>query len=228
MKLLLFDIDGTILLTHGIGRRAVEASLSELSGRRIDTSGISFSGKTDPQIIREVLAASGFNGSSLNGLVEEGLEAYTELMRESIRPEATELLGGVKELIEELALRDDVQLSLLTGNLEPLAYLKLKAVGLDHYFPFGAFGSDHEDRYQLPPIAMARAREHTGRAFDGSDVVIIGDTEHDIGCGRGVGAFSVAVCTGRFDRDYLYQHEPDVLLDCLDDPDEFISAVFSN
>src|SRR5690625_7578404 len=83
MKLLLFDIDGTILLTHGIGRRAVEASLSELSGRRIDATGISFSGKTDPQIIREVLAASGFNGASLNGLVEEGLEAYTELMRES-------------------------------------------------------------------------------------------------------------------------------------------------
>src|SRR5690625_5786874 len=118
MKLLLFDIDGTILLTHGIGRRAVEASLSELSGRRIDIIGILFSGKTDPQIIREVLAASGFNGASLNGLVEEGLEAYTELMRESIRPEATELLGGVRELIEELALRDDVQLSLLTGNLE--------------------------------------------------------------------------------------------------------------
>src|SRR5690625_7320545 len=111
MKLLLFDIDGTILLTHGIGRRAVEASLSELSGRRIDTSGISFSGKTDPQIIREVLAASGFNGSSLYGLVEEGLQAYTELMRETIRPEATESLGGVKEMIEELQRQEDVYIS---------------------------------------------------------------------------------------------------------------------
>src|SRR5690625_7379425 len=115
MKLLLFDIDGTILLTHGIGRRAVEASLSELSGRRIDTSGISFSGKTDPQIIREVLAASGFNGCSLAGLVEEGLEEDTELVLEAIRPKATELVGGVSELIEELAQGDDVERSALSG-----------------------------------------------------------------------------------------------------------------
>ena len=228
MKLLLFDIDGTILLTHGIGRRAVEASLSELCGNPIDTTGISFSGKTDPQIIREVLVASGVNGGSLNGLVDEGIEAYTALMEESIRPEATEVLGGVPELIEALSQRSDVQLALLTGNLEPLAYRKLDAAGLGGYFPFGAFGSDHEDRYQLPPIALERARERTGREFDGRDVVIIGDTEHDIGCGRGIGAFSVAVCTGRFDRNYLHQHDPDVLLECLDDPDEFISAVFAN
>lgn len=227
MKLLLFDIDGTLLLTHGIGRRAVERSLSEVCGKTVDTSSISFSGKTDPQIIREVLIANGLDGPLLDGLIDAGTEAYREAMVESILPERVEVLPGVHELIAALDARDDVQLALLTGNLEPLAFKKLAAAELDHYFHFGAFGSDHADRYQLPPIALERAREATSYHFEGKDVVIIGDTEHDIGCGRGIGAFSVAVCTGRFDRACLSAHGADVLFDRLDNTPAFIDAVLT-
>lgn len=225
MKLLLFDIDGTMLRTHGIGRRSVERALSEICDRPVDSSAIQFSGKTDPQIIREVLVANGFNGAFLNGLVDESCRRYAELMEHAIRPHGVEVLPGVRNLIHNLSARDDVQLALLTGNLEPMAYLKLAAVDLDQYFPFGAFGSDNPDRYKLPNIAVSRAEAYTGQRFEGSDVVIIGDTEHDIGCGREIGAFSVAVCTGRFDRACLNAFGADILFDHLEDYKSFVDSV---
>lgn len=226
MKVLLFDIDGTLLLTHGVGRRSVELALSEVTGRPIDTSSISFSGKTDPQIMTEVFEANGFPGHALNGLLDEALDRYCHHMTRRVKPEGVEVLPGIPSLLDRLAARDDVALGLLTGNLESMAFLKLEAAGLARHFSFGAFGSDHPDRYELPPIALARASEHLGREFAGADLVIIGDTEHDIGCGRGVGAFSVAVCTGRFDRACLMVHGADVLFDDLSNADAFIHAVF--
>ncbi len=227
MKLLLFDIDGTLLRTHGIGRRSVERALSEVCDRPIDSSPIHFSGKTDPQIIREVLVANGFDEASMNGLVETASERYREIMEDVIRPEGVEVLPGIPKLISNLSEREDVQLGLLTGNLEPLAYRKLEAGNLASYFSFGAFGSDNSDRYRLPPIAVERAFEHTGRRFEGTEVVIIGDTEHDIGCGRGIGAFAVAVCTGRFDRACLSAFDADILFDHLEDYDAFVDAVLA-
>jgi phosphoglycolate phosphatase len=226
VKVLLFDIDGTLLLTHGVGRRAVELALTEVTGKPIDSTPISFSGKTDPQILIEVFEANGIAGHTLNGMLDEALDRYSHHMRKRVKPEGVEVLPGIPTLLERLVERDDVSLGLLTGNLEPMAYLKLDAVGLGDHFSFGAFGSDHPDRYQLPPIALERAKKHLGREFAGSDLVIIGDTEHDIGCGRGVGAFSVAVCTGRFDRACLMAHGADVLFDDLSDADSFIHAVF--
>jgi phosphoglycolate phosphatase-like HAD superfamily hydrolase len=223
MKLLLFDIDGTILHTHGVGRRSVERVLSDLLDRPIDTQPISFSGKTDPQILREVLELHGLQATP--ELLDDVLDAYIDQMETNLPSARVTLLDGVSDLIAHLHTRDDVQLALLTGNLEPLAYRKLQAVDLDHFFDFGAFGSDHADRPELPAIAIERARERTGRQFNGSDVVIIGDTEHDIHCGRGVGAFSVAVATGHFSCDHLAPFAPDVLLDDLTDHDVFCQHV---
>ncbi|MFW5955419.1 MAG: HAD family hydrolase [Rhodothermales bacterium] len=225
MKLLLFDIDGTIVLTHGVGRRSVERALSETCGRPIDASSVTFSGKTDPQIIAEVLDVNGFDRATFNGLERRALSAYQRFMESSLVSARVELLPGVAALIKHLDGRNDVQLALLTGNLEPLAYRKLRAVGLDCFFAFGAFGSDHPDRYHLPPIAVERALHHTGRRFEGRDVVIIGDTEHDIGCGRGIGALSVGVCTGQYDRACLRGHGADVLFDRLDNTQAFVDAV---
>lgn len=225
MKLLLFDIDGTLLLTHGVGRRSVEAALEQVLGRPMSTEGVSFSGKTDPQIFAEVLARHGLAPADLGGRFDEVLAAYTGLMRSAIETKGVEVLRGVPELLRSLAPRPDLQLALLTGNLEPIAYWKLEAAGLAHHFPFGAFGSDSPDRNALPGIALARARTHTGRHFEGRDVVVIGDTERDIACGRVVGAFAVAVCTGHFTRDDLAPHEPDVLLDDLSDASAFLSHV---
>ena len=217
MKLLLFDIDGTILNTHGAGRRAIEAALTGALGRPVDTERISFSGKTDPQILDEVMACLDLDASERAAHLPDAVEAYMTALRQHLDPAQVTLLPGIRELVQDLHEQPDVQLALLTGNLEPMAYFKLSAVGMDGYFDFGAFGSDSPHRPDLPAIAVERAEEHTGRRFSGKDVVIIGDTEHDIACGRGIGAFSVGVCTGHYARTDLEPHLPDVLLDDLTD-----------
>ncbi len=223
--MLLFDIDGTLLHTRGVGRGAVTDALSDLCGRAITTDGVSFSGKTDPQIMREVLLLNGFDRSEAARLIDDALDAYASVMEARLEPEHVTVLPGVEALLERLGAAEGAHLALLTGNVERTGRLKLRAAGLDGYFPFGAFGSDHADRYQLPPYALRAAEAHTGRAFAGSDVVIIGDTEHDLCCGREIGARSVGVCTGRYGRDALSAHAPDVLLDDLSDADLFFERV---
>ncbi len=225
MKLFLFDIDGTILRTHNVGRHALEDALAEVVGRPLPTAGVSFSGKTDPQILREILESHGLEEETHDGDFERILDAYMNHMRSVLTPERFELLPGVAELIPRLASMPDVRLGLLTGNVKPMAYFKLEAVGLAQYFPFGAFGSDHAERRRLPALAVERARALTGRTFTGKDVVIIGDTEHDIDCGRGIGACSVGVCTGRFSCEELAAHHPDLLLPDLSDPAPLLALI---
>jgi phosphoglycolate phosphatase-like HAD superfamily hydrolase len=224
VKLLLFDIDGTIL-TSSIGRSAMQQALARCCGRSLSTAHISFAGKTDPQIVREILSTNGFAVAEVAALLPEVLAAYVEAAHQHMQPDAVTILPGIHGLLDHLAERDEVQLALLTGNLEVTAYLKLEAAGLDGYFPFGAFGSDHADRAALPPIAVHRAHTHRGHAFAGKNVVIIGDAENDVRCGRGVGAFSVAVCTGLTDRATLAAEAPDLLLDDLCDHGAFVRKV---
>ena len=110
--------------------------------------------------------------------------------------------------------------------MERTGYLKVGALGLGKdVFPFGSFGSDHADRYELPAIAVERAKTHTGIDFKGQDVVIIGDTRHDILCGESLGVFSVAVATGHYDASDLRQYNPHLLLEDLSDHDAFINGV---
>ena len=227
MKLLLFDIDGTLLRTQGVGRKLVAAALSQVCSRSISTDDISFSGRTDPQIFREALVRNGCSEEEAERLLPDAFAAYLEMMHESLQPEAVEVMPGAHDLLAHLAETPNIQLALLTGNLEPTAYLKLAAAGLADYFPFGAFGSDHADRPALPAIAVQRARAHTNHDFAGKNVVIIGDTEHDIRCGDAIGAFSVGVCTGHFSRTDLERHLPDLLLDDLSDAAQFVQHVLN-
>jgi phosphoglycolate phosphatase-like HAD superfamily hydrolase len=132
-----------------------------------------------------------------------------------LQPSDITVLDGVIDVLASLGARPDTHLALLTGNLERTAWAKLKAAGLDSYFDWGAFGSDHHDRNQLPRIAAHRFQERTGRTFPASRTVIVGDTEHDISCARFGGTWVIAVCTGRSDRQTLELHAPDLLLDSL-------------
>ncbi|RMF58669.1 MAG: HAD family hydrolase [Bacteroidetes bacterium] len=218
MKLLLFDIDGTLLTIQGAGREALEAALHDLLGRPVSTEAITFSGKTDPQILREILEHHGLYDATRNGMFERMLEAYRSQLEARLHPERFILYPGVRSLLEQLARRHDVCLGLVTGNLEPLAYAKLRVVGLDRFFPFGAFGSDHPDRRRLPPIAIDRAHRLVGHPFAPDDVIVIGDTDRDIDCARASGVRVVSVCTGRFGREHLAPLQPDLLLDDLSDP----------
>ena len=226
MKLILFDIDGTLLRVSRTGGQLVRDVLGKLIGRTVVTDGIRFSGRTDYPIIRDVLIASGLDKDEAEDMLPDVVAAYEEQTLKFLSDGEAHPLPGARELLSRLADRDDVVLGLLTGNIESLAYAKLRACSIDHHFEFGAFGSDREDRYELPEVALGRAHEHTGQHFVGKDVVIIGDTEHDILCGRSIGVFAVAVATGYFDRDFLGGHEPDLLLDDLSNSSQFIEAVF--
>lgn len=217
MKLLLFDIDGTLLETGGVGRKAVESALSELAGQPISTEGVSFSGKTDPQILREVLTLNDVHPDLLNGRFAEVVDAYRAMLPRLLQAAMVRALPGAAALVERLHAEPAVQLGLLTGNVREMAYLKLDAIGLGGYFPFGAFGCDHEDRNALPAVAVERALAHAGRPFEPSDVLVIGDTPRDVECARAYGARVVAVATGRFGRAELAEHAPDALLDSLED-----------
>jgi len=217
VRLLLFDIDGTLLETHGAGRRAVEAALSDLTGRAVSADGISFSGKTDRQILREVLTASGADGEWLDGRFDEALGAYETTAHRLLDAARVTALPGAVALVERLAGEAAAQLALLTGNIRPMAYRKVEAVALAEHFPFGAFGCDHEDRNCLPAVAAERAEAHTGRRFGPEETVVIGDTPRDVACARAFGARVVAVATGKFSREELAVHTPDILLDDLQD-----------
>ena len=198
---LLFDIDGTLLQAHGVGRRCIEAALEHVVGGAFDTSALSFSGKTDTQIFREVLTAAGdadLDRTDADGVHGALGDTYCELMHECLPDAHVEALPGAVDLVRRLA-RDGVAMGLLTGNLQPLAYAKVARVGLGPAeFPFGAFGSDAEDRNALPAIAAERVGSLLGQDVMGADLVVIGDTPLDIACARAAGAMAVAVATGRY------------------------------
>lgn len=205
MKLILFDIDGTLLWTNGAGRRAIHRALLDETGTAGPVDGFRFDGKTDPQIVRELLALAGHPAAADDGRVHAVCDRYVALLEaELTRPaQATRVMPGVPDLLAALAPREaggDALVGLLTGNLERGAALKLRSAGIPpHRFAVGAYGSDSADRIDLPPVAARRAAERTGRTFAGGDIVIVGDTPADVACGAPIGARAVAVATGFFD-----------------------------
>lgn len=223
MHLLLFDIDGTLVRVNGAGRRAVESALSDVVETRLSTTGVQFSGKTDPQIVRDIFDANDIDAT--DDLVEKAVSVYADVAVHALQPEDVTALPGAADLVAGLSRRDDVVLGLLTGNVQSMAHRKLDVVALADYFGFGAYGSDHADRNQLPEVALRRAREHTGRAPDRSKTTIIGDTVRDITCGRFAGVRCVAVATGGASRSELEEAEPDILLDRLPGVDSFSRQV---
>jgi phosphoglycolate phosphatase-like HAD superfamily hydrolase len=225
MHLLLFDIDGTLVRVNGAGRRAVESALSDVVGTDLTTDGVQFSGKTDPQIVRDIFVAN--DVAATDDLVHEAVSVYAEVAVDALQPSDVTALPGAADLVDALSHHADVFLGLLTGNVRSMAHRKLDVVALADYFGFGAYGSDHADRNRLPEVALERARAHTGRTFTGSNTTIIGDTVRDIACGRFAGARCVGVATGSASRDELQEAGPDVLFDRLPDVDTFRHRVLA-
>ncbi|HET9794248.1 MAG TPA: HAD hydrolase-like protein [Thermoanaerobaculia bacterium] len=209
-SLILFDIDGTLLSAGRASRDALREAFEKTGVPDMTFEGYDFSGKTDPQIVRELLAAR--SDPACDGAnVSRVIEFYLEALEARIGPDAVVAKKGAAELLAALAGRPDVTLALLTGNHERGARAKLAPVDFNRYFPFGAFGSDHADRYELPAIAIARARALTGRDFLGKRVVVVGDSIHDVACGRAIGVKSVAVASGLTPADRLARENPDHL-----------------
>jgi phosphoglycolate phosphatase len=201
MKLVLFDIDGTILLTAGAGRRAIVAAIGEEVGSNVAFDRVRFDGKTDPQIVTELLEAAGQRGPHASTRVETLCRRYVSLLARELEHASarTTVMPGVHALLDRLEPEPGVVLGLLTGNLAEGAALKLRSGGLDPArFRVGAYGSDSADRPDLPPIAAQRAQSYFGRVPSGAEVVIIGDTPADVGCGQCIGARALGVATGAY------------------------------
>jgi phosphoglycolate phosphatase-like HAD superfamily hydrolase len=227
MKVALFDIDGTLVWTHGAGRRAMERALGDVFGTS-GPSGHRYDGKTDMQIVREAMRLEGFADDVIDARMATVCSLYLrELERELGAPDhGAKLLPGVAGVLDALDAREDVLLGLLTGNLVAGAMHKLRAVGVSPArFVVGAYGSDHELRPELPAIAQTRASALLGRPVPGASCVIIGDTPSDVACGRGIGARSIAVATGHYDVPALAACAPGAVFADLTDTDAVVRAI---
>ncbi len=215
-RLLLFDIDGTLVHSNGAGREALVATLMELFGTAGPVAHYTMDGKTDPRIISDLLTAANVPATE----IEAALPHIYELM--AVKAHAIFPLKqmtpcpGVPALLARLQQCPAVVLGLLTGNGRLTAPLKLLYAGIDPaLFVVGAYGSDHIDRNQLPAIAMQRAAAQSGFAFNGSHTVVIGDTPADILCARAGRATAVAVASGWHSAATLAKYHPDHLLENL-------------
>ncbi|MDX1688130.1 MAG: HAD hydrolase-like protein [Candidatus Promineifilaceae bacterium] len=229
MRLLLFDVDGTLIHSNRAGRAALVYALEEIFGTAGPADSYQMAGKTDPLIITELLQAAGIPPAE----VEPKLERVYELMarrgqtlfwERGIKP-----CAGVPALLDALQRRDDVLLGLVTGNARVTAPLKLAAAGLDpSQFRVGAFGSDDRDRNRLPALAMRRAAQLSGRSVNGADTVVVGDTPADVLSARAGGARAVAVATGGHSAATLAQTNPDHLLENLADTETVLQILLND
>jgi phosphoglycolate phosphatase len=226
-RLVLFDIDGTLISDGGASRAAFGEALGRVFTYTGDLARYDFSGRTDPQIAAMVLRDAGVADGEIAERMAELWEVYlTALARNaSAAPEKVRVLPGMVPLLEALAGRDDVMLALLTGNIERGARLKLAPPALNAYFPFGAFGSDSAKREALPPIAVERACAIDGHRFAGRDVVIIGDSIYDVRCGVPHGATTIAVASGKTSAERLRAENPHYLFDDASDLPAMLAAI---
>jgi phosphoglycolate phosphatase len=222
-KLILFDIDGTLITCRGRAGDALARAMAATFGTPGPVETYRYSGKTDPQIVHELMAAAGLKRADVAPRLGEVFARYLEILEPALAGHARPL-PGVEPLLDALAARDDVALGLLTGNIEPGARVKLRVTGLDRHFKVGAFGSDDEVRDRLVPVARRRALAHWGDDFAGARTVIVGDAEADVLCARAGGARAVAVASGWTDRSVLAALGPDALLDSLE-PEAALAAI---
>ena len=229
-RLVLFDIDGTLLWTDGAGRRAIHRALIEVFGAT-GPADHRFDGKTDPQIVRELMRDVGHDDAHIDARLQGLFIRYVQCLREELRDPAhpSKPLPGVTDLLDALSRRSDVTLGLLTGNLVDGARAKLEAVGIDpDIFVVGAYGSDHELRPELPAIAQRRARARLGVGIAGSDIVVIGDTPADLQCGRDIGVRAIGVATGRYTTDDLAAQGAVAVFADLSDTDAVVRAILDD
>src|SRR4029450_3204618 len=222
-RLLLFDIDGTLIHSGGAGVQALKSAFKERFGIDDDLHDIEIAGMTDSGIVLSILNKHKIPATNEN--VSAFLDSYVHFLSLELPRRKGKLLPGVLELLEKLKSRPHLVLALLTGNVSRGARLKLDHYGVWHFFEFGAFADDHRDRNRLGPFARARAKEKHGREFSASEIDVIGDTPRDIACGRALGARTVAVATGTWTRDQLAEHQPDFLIDNLSNLEHVIHTL---
>mgnify|MGYP002713221448 CR=1 FL=1 len=227
-KLLLFDIDGTLIRSNGAGRLTLAYALDKLFGTVGPLESYNMSGKTDPRIITDLLTAAGVSPKEIKKQLPAVYELMAEHGQKIFQEKGMSACVGVPELLMKLTRHEDVLLGLLTGNSQLTAPLKLSAAGIDPLqFKVGAYGSDAMDRNELPTIGMSRASQLTGEQFNGNNTIIIGDTPADILCARAGKATAVAVASGWHAAATLADYRPDHLFENLGETETVLQALLS-
>jgi phosphoglycolate phosphatase len=228
-RLVLFDIDGTLIDTGGAGGRAVRRAMEEVYGTAGPVDGYSFAGKTDTRIARDLLLAGGVPAEVIDAREDVLWDRYVTYLSEELGDGVTRALPGIPPLLDRIeAAVEQAVLGLLTGNIPGGARAKLSAAHIEfERFRVGAFGSDHADRARLPAVAVHRAFHSTGRRFERKEIVIVGDTPADISCGESLGVKTVAVATGSYTRDELARHDPDHLFDSFEEVEAALEAILA-
>ncbi|MEK6689683.1 MAG: HAD family hydrolase [Nitrospirota bacterium] len=222
-KLILFDIDGTLISSGGAGTRALNKSFNEIFSIPDGFKGVRMAGKTDIEIMKEGMFRHNINPE--DKLVKKMVNGYIYHLGKEINNNGRHLKPGIKEIINKLKNVDGFYLGLLTGNLEKGARLKLEPFGINPYFPFGAFGSDDENRNRLLPIALKKFSDIYKISIMPEDTVVIGDTPRDVACSKPFGAFSVVVATGPYSFEKLQNSGADLVLKDLRDQKRLIDSI---
>ncbi|GAB4365410.1 MAG: HAD hydrolase-like protein [Calditrichia bacterium] len=227
-KLILFDIDGTLISTRGVAAVLMAEAVSQVLHKPIQWTYLDFVGNTDRNILLSLLRRNSGVGAPLEEMVQEALEVYLARLEGAMKTSGVaRILPGVKKLLRELSADHSFALGLLTGNVRRGAQYKLRPLKLESYFPIGAFGDDALKRDDLPPFAIQRAEKYYRCFFEREDTWIIGDSLNDIKCARNNHLRSLAVATGRMSTGELEQGHPTALLPDLADTKKVISILTS-
>jgi len=228
VKLLLFDIDQTLINTGGAGLRALDRACHKLFGLENAMKGISPHGKTDPAIAREILRIKLYSQTPHSAQIAAILESYVAFLKEEVHASSTyRVLPGILSMLDQLVDRPNVMLGLATGNLETGARIKLDRGGLNRYFSFGGFGSDSEDRAELVRKAAERAAHKRGESISPSNTFVIGDTNLDIEAGKRAGFKTIGVATGNYSPEELLSAGADMAVADLEQGrDHFFRSTF--
>ncbi len=217
MKILLWDIDGTLIRSGNAGHRAMNAAAHDVFGLHEAFTNFDFGGRTDPWVLD--LLCQQHRLDAPPSRLERFYAVYVESLRHELHNPRAITCAGIRETLDHFYAAPGIAQGLLTGNILAGAKVKLEHFGLWEYFPFGAFADDSGERNRLGPIALDRARHHVGRAnLAPADLIVIGDTPHDIACARAVGAHAVATATGGFTYEELGEHKPDLLVRDFSNP----------
>lgn len=223
MHILLFDIDGTLLHSGGAGQNAIERTLADSFGMTKPVDGIPTAGRTDRGITRDLFQFYDIEVTDENW--ERFRDTYTGHLETSLRELDGDVLPGIRPLLDELQQRENVTLGLLTGNFRDGAWIKLRHFELDHHFEFGGFGDDHAERDDIAREVYRSLEKEHGSDIEPDRIWVIGDTPHDVQCGRAIGARVVAVGTGVFAMEELAASQPDHLFEDFSDYQRLLDMI---
>lgn len=223
MKLILFDIDQTLIDSGGAGSRSLDLAFKQIFGVDHAFAAIEMAGKTDPQIVKEAFQLHGIHDSE--SIMPDFFEIYVGFLKNCVHNAEGHIEPGIERALSGLASMDGIVLGLLTGNIAEGARIKLERYGLYSYFTTGAFGSDSEDRNELLPVAVEKLHKESSIRVDYQSCVVIGDTPRDIGCAKPHGAMAVGVATGPYSIETLADAGADAVFADLSDTARLISII---